>query len=104
MAGASEPNLKCFPRCPTIRPVAARPEPLLLDFPQVQRAVPLGAHGMRFDLELFEIFTFHLLPSLIKASIQECSYFQSGSRARSPNDANMVSRVLRGFPCQFVLI
>jgi hypothetical protein len=30
-------------------------------------------------------FTFHLLSSLIKASVQEGFYFQSGCRARPPN-------------------
>jgi len=40
---------------------------------------------MRLDLECFEIFTFHLLSSLIKASVQEGFNFQSGSRARPPN-------------------
>ena len=42
---------------------------LLLDFPRVQRVIPLGAHGVRFYLESFKIFTFHLLPSLIKVSV-----------------------------------
>src|SRR5260370_3220178 len=67
-----------------IRP-ATSPSSLLLDFPRVQRVIPLGAHGVRFYLESVEIFTFHLLSSLINTSVQEGLHFQSSRRARPPN-------------------
>lgn len=40
---------------------------------------------MQFDLESFQIFTLHLLSSLIETSIQEGFDFQPGTRARAPN-------------------
>ena len=58
---------------------------LLLDFPRAERVIPLGTYGMRFDLESFELFTFHFLSSLVKSSVQEGFNFQSGGRARPPN-------------------
>jgi hypothetical protein len=58
---------------------------LLLNFPRVQRVIPLGAYGVKFYLESFEIFTFHFLSFLINASVQEGLHFQSSSRARAPN-------------------
>ena len=42
---------------------------LLLDFPRVERVIPLGVYGMGFKLESFKIFTFHLLSSLVEASV-----------------------------------
>ena len=57
----------------------------LLGSPRVERVVPFGTYGMRFNLESFEIFTFHLLSSLIETSVQEGPNFQSGGRGRPPN-------------------
>ena len=51
----------------------------------MERVIPLGTYGVRFDLESFEISTFHLLSSFIKASVQEGLHFQSGRRGRPPN-------------------
>ena len=66
-------------------PLTNHTSSLLLDFPRVQSVIPLGAYRMRFRFESFEIFTLHLLSSLINASVQEGFHFQSCSRARPPN-------------------
>ena len=55
------------------------------DLPWVERVIPLGTYGMGFNLESFEIFTLHLLPSLIDASVQEGFDFQPGGCTRAPN-------------------
>jgi hypothetical protein len=53
---------------------------------------------MWLDLELFEIFTFHFLASLIEAAVQEGFDFQSGGRARSSNVTQHDFQRLEGFP------
>ena len=58
---------------------------LLVYLPGVQSVIPPGAYRMMFSHESFEIFSFHLLSSLIYASVQEGFHFQSCSRARPSN-------------------
>ena len=59
---------------------------------------------MRFDLKPFQIFALYLLPSLIEASIQKAMTFNPVAVLVPRMYPNMISRVLRGLPCQFVLM
>jgi hypothetical protein len=77
---------------------------LLPGFPRVERVVPFGTYGVRFNLESLEIFTLHLLPSLIEASVQEALTFNPVAVVVPRMYPNMISRVLGGFPCQFMLM
>ena len=64
----------------------------------MERVIPLGACGMRLDLEPFEIFAFHFLASPIEAAVQERFDSQSGGRARPSNVTQHDFQRLEGFP------
>jgi hypothetical protein len=77
---------------------------LLLDFPGVQSVIPLGAYRMMFSHESFEIFSFHLCPLLYTPRSKKDFTFNPVAVLVPRMYPSMISRVLRGFPCQFVLM